>query len=111
MQESFDYGSEENAVYPNIRLPDEFYPGFREMTSKLYWQLNKASAAILEAIIMSLNLTDSEAALVRSLHTGYNNQLRLLHYPSVSDTTVEDENVSRLGTHRDGRDSIQDLCE
>lgn len=53
-----------------------------------YWTLEKAAQRILSAIALALNLTPEETQHLNSLHTGHNNQLRLLHYPSID---IEDD--------------------
>lgn len=53
---------------------------------------------------MSLNLTEKEAESVRALHTGHDNQLRLLHYPSISsEMLAKEKDIGRLGVHTDWR--------
>lgn len=59
--------------------------------------------AILEAFIMSLDLTEKEAESLRAIHTGYNNQLRLLHYPPVPREMLDDETIGRITAHTDSR--------
>lgn len=103
LQESYEVGSEENKVQYNIWLPEDVLPGFRSFTTELFWELNKTSNAILEALIMSLDLTDSEADSVRALHRGHDNQLRLLHYPAISSEMLKQKDVGRLGAHSDWR--------
>lgn len=53
---------------------------------------------------MSLNLTEKEAEAIHALHTGHDNQLRLLHYPSISGEMLDKEKrIGRLGVHTDWR--------
>ncbi|KAF1978149.1 putative leucoanthocyanidin dioxygenase [Bimuria novae-zelandiae CBS 107.79] len=98
VKEIYELGSDKNTLQYNIWLPEHVLPGFRDFTTKLFWELHKTSQAILEALIMSLDLTTEEADSVRSLNTGHENQLRLLHYPAVPNPTNEN---SRLGAHTD----------
>ncbi|KAF2009430.1 putative leucoanthocyanidin dioxygenase [Aaosphaeria arxii CBS 175.79] len=100
-KEAFDLGSEENRDEPNTWLPKGVYDGFREFTLKFYWELNKTSLAILDALIISLDLTDEEADRVRALHPGHDHQLRLLHYPPVARVEAADKLVTRMGAHTD----------
>jgi isopenicillin N synthase-like dioxygenase len=99
-KESYEIGSEANAVQYNIWLPEHVLPGFRRFTTDLFWELHKTAQALLDALIMSLELTQKEAEGIRSLLTGHENQLRLLHYPPVPNTT---QDFSRLGSHTDWR--------
>ena len=71
--------------------------------TKFYWELNKSAMSILEALISSIDLTEDEASNVRKLHTGHDNQLRLLHYPPIADDRLNDKRASRLGAHTDWR--------
>ncbi|EEA26496.1 hypothetical protein EYB25_003733 [Talaromyces marneffei] len=101
-KESYEIGSEDNLIQYNIWLPDDVLPEFRVFTTHLYWELNKTTNAILNALIMSLNLEEQEAEAVRALHTGHDNQLRLLHYPSISsEMLAKEKDIGRLGVHTD----------
>ncbi|KAF2785925.1 putative leucoanthocyanidin dioxygenase [Melanomma pulvis-pyrius CBS 109.77] len=100
-KESYEIGSEENKIQYNIWLPEEVFPGFREFTTKFYWELNKTAMFILDALILSLEFTEDEANNVRALHSGHDNQLRLLHYPPIESGRLEDQYASRLGAHTD----------
>jgi isopenicillin N synthase-like dioxygenase len=68
-----------------------------------YWKLNESANAILEALIMSLDLKAEEAESVRLLQTGHYNQLRLLHYPPMSRDMLENGKYGRIAAHRDFR--------
>lgn len=59
--------------------------------------------AVLDALIMSLELSEQEQNYVRNLHTGHDNQLRLLHYPPATQSQSKDLRQSRLGLHQDWR--------
>ena len=103
LQESYEIGSEENAEQYNIWLPESVFPGFRTFTTQLFWRLSETSMAILDALIMSLGLNVQEAAEIRKLHSGHNNQLRLLHYPPLSGEMLNRTDLTRLGEHTDWR--------
>jgi isopenicillin N synthase-like dioxygenase len=98
LKETFEIGSEENKANYNIWLPEDVLPGFREFALELFRELNVLSDAILEALMMSIGLSEEEAQTLRALHTGHDNQLRWAHYPPVKGDTSE---VSRLGAHTD----------
>ena len=53
--------------------------------------------------MIGVGFTEEEADYVRKLHTGDTNQLRLLHYPAMSQDMGQDGNQSRLGAHTDFR--------
>ena len=59
--------------------------------------------AILETLMMSIDLTDEEREHVRSLHSGHESQLRLSHYPAIPGDMLGDEDMVRLATHTDWR--------
>lgn len=97
-------GSEENQDEKNIWLPEEVLPGFKDFSLKFFWKMAKCTAGILEALILSLDLTEEEAQQVRALHPGYDHQIRMLHYPPMDDTWVaENKYASRIGAHTDWR--------
>jgi isopenicillin N synthase-like dioxygenase len=102
-QESFEIGSEENASQPNIWLPEEVLPGFRAWMTEFYWQLDGVAKAILQATAQGLELDDEDTAHLRKLHSGHNNQLRLLHYPPISAEQLEKQIVVRIPPHADWR--------
>jgi isopenicillin N synthase-like dioxygenase len=102
-KESYEIGSEENRVQYNIWLPEHTLPGFRHFSTRFFWELNKTAQLILDALIEALGLPDAEADAVRALHTGHDNQLRLLHYPPITDAMIDDKNLGRLGAHTDWR--------
>lgn len=102
-KESYEIGSEDDKVHYNIWLPEESFPGFKAWGLDLYWKLHETSMSILEALIMSLELTDEEAGEIKALHTGHDNQLRLLHYPPIGEARLQDRYASRLGAHTDWR--------
>ncbi|KAF2704180.1 putative leucoanthocyanidin dioxygenase [Pleomassaria siparia CBS 279.74] len=100
-KESYEIGSDENKVQYNIWLPEEVFPGFREFTTKFYWELNKTAMFILDALIFSMEFTENEVESIKALHSGHDNQLRLLHYPSIESSRLKDQYASRLGAHTD----------
>jgi len=59
--------------------------------------------AILEALMMGLELSGKEKEKVRALHTCHDHQLRLLHYPPIGEAQLKDKFVNRLGAHTDLR--------
>ena len=102
-QESYEIGSEENSVQQNIWLPEEVLPGFQSFMTNFYWELNKAARRILEALSLALSLTEAEKDHLFDLHSGHNNQLRLLHYPPISTEKLRRNVVARMPAHCDWR--------
>lgn len=98
-QESYEIGSESNDSQPNIWLPEHVLPGFREFTTKFYWECWTVAQDILRALAIGLNLPDEDYFL--RFHDGHNNQLRLLHYPPVPAAALESESSARMPAHTD----------
>ena len=63
-----------------------------------YWELHKTARLILEAMSLGLDLTEEEKARLLEMHSGENNQLRLLHYPPVSAEMIEKQVVARYAS-------------
>ncbi|TBU43594.1 thymine dioxygenase [Dichomitus squalens] len=98
VKESFECGWEENTVMPNIWLPEDVLPGLREACMDFYWTCHETEVQILRAITFALGI--SEDFLVKH-HHAHDNQLRLLHYPSVPAKDLEDEKITRIDAHSD----------
>ena len=98
-QESYEIGSEENDEQPNVWLPEETLPGYKEFMTKFYWECSRVSGEILRAIGTGLGFRDPE--FLPRLHSGHNNQLRLLHYPSIPAAELENESSARMPAHSD----------
>ena len=71
--------------------------------TKFYWELNKAARNILKALCLGLELADDETAAIFKIHSGHNNQLRLLHYPPVPAEQIESGVMGRMPAHSDWR--------
>ncbi|KAK5119842.1 hypothetical protein LTR85_007168 [Meristemomyces frigidus] len=98
-KESYEVGSEENPLQPNVWLPESTLPGFKEFTTKFYWECNKVAQSLLRAMALGIGLDDPEYLI--KYHTGHNNQLRLLHYPPVAAADLESKRVARMPAHSD----------
>jgi isopenicillin N synthase-like dioxygenase len=98
-KESYEIGSEENREQPNVWLPEETLPGFRQATSTFYWECNKVAQTILQALAMGVGLEDP--SYLMNFHSGHNNQLRLLHYPPVAAADLESGKAARMPAHTD----------
>lgn len=99
IQESYEIGSEENDDQPNVWLPEEVLPDFRNFMTDFYWECSQTSKEILKAIGTGLGLRDPEFML--KFHSGHNNQLRLLHYPPIPAAELEKETSARMPAHSD----------
>lgn len=100
-KESYEIGSEENDEQPNVWLPEETLPGFHDSTMKFYWECDKVARSILKAIALGIGLDEKDTEELLRFHSGYNNQLRLLHYPPVPAAELENGTVARMPAHSD----------
>ena len=57
--------------------------------------------AMLEALMMSIDFSDEECDAVRQMHSGHDNNIRLLHYPSMPEGKLGMAKMDRLQAHRD----------
>ena len=67
------------------------------MTS-FYWICFDAASKILRALALGIGLDEDH---LLKLHSGYCNQLRLLHYPSIPARVIEEAKVTRMPAHAD----------
>jgi isopenicillin N synthase-like dioxygenase len=98
-KESYEIGSEDNKEQPNIWLPEETLPGFKENMSTFYWRCNEVAQVVLRTLALGIGLED--VALLTGHHSGLNNQLRLLHYPPVAAAELESGRAARMPAHSD----------
>lgn len=87
----------------NIWLPENTLPGFRGFMTDFFWELHRFSSTILQCLALGLGLEDAEIETWRKLHTGHDDQLRLLHYPPIAPEILKRGNLGRLGSHTDWR--------
>ena len=71
--------------------------------TKFYWELDKAARRILEAVSLALDLSEAEKSHLFKLHSGHNNQLRLLHYPPILTEKLRKQVMARMPAHCDWR--------
>ncbi|KAI0770294.1 thymine dioxygenase [Fomes fomentarius] len=99
VKESFECGwHDARATMPNIWLPHGILPGFKEACLDFYCACHDAELNVLRAIAAGLGIADDH--LVK-YHNAHDNQLRLLHYPSVPADELEQDKVSRIDAHSD----------
>jgi isopenicillin N synthase-like dioxygenase len=98
IKESFEVGREDNPVMPNIWYPDGVLPGFQDACMDFYWACYDTEKQILKALALGFNLSED---YFLPFHTKADNQLRLLHYPSVPASVLEHEEASRIPSHAD----------
>ncbi|KAI9889681.1 MAG: hypothetical protein M1814_005082 [Vezdaea aestivalis] len=98
-KESYEVGSEDFEAQPNVWVPEDTLPGFKQFMTKFYWSCAEVAQRILKCIALGLGI-DDESLLLKS-HTGLNNQLRLLHYPPVAAELVRAGKIARMPAHSD----------
>ncbi|KAJ8105451.1 hypothetical protein ONZ43_g7423 [Nemania bipapillata] len=91
--------SEDFAQQPNVWLPEDVLPGFREFTTRFYWRCFDAAKELLRALALGIGLDDEDFFL--RFHSGVNNQLRLLHYPPVERERLARNEIARMPAHSD----------
>ncbi|KAI1349055.1 hypothetical protein F5Y01DRAFT_192925 [Xylaria sp. FL0043] len=101
VKESYEIGSEDFAQQPNVWLPSDVLPGFREFTTMFYWRCFDVARELLRALALGIGLDDDEEDFFLRFHSGVNNQLRLLHYPPVEVGKVVKGEVARMPAHSD----------
>jgi len=99
VQESYEIGSEHNHDQPNVWLPDEVLPGFRSYMTSFYWEMDSVANMLLRAIAIGIGMDDED--FFTRLHSGNNNQLRLLHYPPVPAANLKNGSIARMPAHSD----------
>lgn len=55
----------------------------------------------MDALLLGLDVPAEEAAEFKKLHSGHDSILRLLHYPSVDQSKVEERILARCPAHQD----------
>ncbi|KAI0851224.1 Clavaminate synthase-like protein [Daldinia vernicosa] len=98
-KESYEIGSEESKTQPNVWLPGDILLGFREFTTQFYWRCFEVAKDLLRALAIGVGLEDENFFL--RFHSGINNQLRLLHYPSIEAEKLSNDVVARMPAHSD----------
>ncbi|KAI0761932.1 thymine dioxygenase [Trametes elegans] len=98
VKESFECGWEQSATMPNIWLPDGVLPGFKEACLDFYWTCHETELNVLRALALGLGIPEGHLLLH---HNAHDNQLRLLHYPSVRAQDLQDAKIARIDAHSD----------
>ena len=98
-KESYEIGSDEYPDQPNQWLPEDVLPGFKDFTTEFYWECERFTRVLLQALALGIGL-DDDNFLVK-FHSGHENQLRLLHYPPLPAEKLEKEVMKRMPAHTD----------
>ncbi|KAJ3223974.1 hypothetical protein HK099_000458 [Clydaea vesicula] len=98
IKETFEIGKENpNGKFQNRWPDDEFGKKFKSTSLKFYDQMHKINVEIMKLLNFGLDLPEG---YLDSFVTDGDNNLRLLHYPSVEKKTLSKEN-KRAGAHCD----------
>ncbi|KAI8956960.1 Clavaminate synthase-like protein [Daldinia sp. FL1419] len=98
-KESYEIGSEDSQTQPNVWLPQDVLPGFREFMTQFYWECFRVAKELLRALAIGIGLQDEDFFL--RFHSGVNNQLRLLHYPPIEAGKLSNNLMARMPAHSD----------
>lgn len=98
VRESFAMGSQENPREPNVWYDEELLPGFREWSLGFYWECNRLTMQLFQAVALGIGLPEDSLS---KHHSGQENELRLVHYPSVPAQRLESGEAIRLAAHTD----------
>ncbi|KAL9610092.1 MAG: hypothetical protein Q9167_005171 [Letrouitia subvulpina] len=99
VKESYEIGSDSYASQPNVWPPSSLLPGFRTFMTDFYWLFHSNATMLLTALAIGLDLPSD--SFFQDFHSGHENQLRLLHYPSVPTSLLESGKATRLDAHSD----------
>ncbi|KAL2075851.1 hypothetical protein VTL71DRAFT_794 [Oculimacula yallundae] len=97
--ESYGIGSDENPELPNVWIDESILPGFRAFSLKFHAECWRSSELILRALSLGLGLPSEDSLL--NFHSSLENELSYRHYPPISEGTIRNGDVDRLGAHTD----------
>lgn len=97
-KESFESGNVHDTSQPNIWLPEDTLPGFREFMERYFLVCKDLVHAILDALSIALNVPEPGLS---PTHAKSLFQLRLLHYPSIAASELREKKRSRINAHSD----------
>ncbi|KAI5477286.1 UPF0676 protein [Pseudohyphozyma bogoriensis] len=98
-KESFEFGRENHPRTPNVIIPDEDLPGFREALNRYFAEGRLLQLRVMRAIAMGMPGVPSD--FFESYHSTSDNQIRLLHYPPLKTKELRAGEVGRIGEHTD----------
>ncbi|KAG6841591.1 hypothetical protein C0991_009347 [Blastosporella zonata] len=98
VKESFESGLEGDEAMPNIWLPEDVLPGFKDACLDFFSKGFELQEAILKALAVAFDLPEDYFV---QFHTKPDNQLRLLHYPSVPLEVLNSNKITRINGHSD----------
>ncbi|XDG08041.1 hypothetical protein ABKA04_007656 [Annulohypoxylon sp. FPYF3050] len=100
-KEHYDIGSDGELVHYNLWIDEHALPGFRTWAQGYYWQMEDLSKVVLEAMLEGLGIDEEAKKYILKVHTGHQNGLRLMHYPSAHESTIDRSSLTWCPTHTD----------
>lgn len=101
MQEHYDIGSDSETVHHNRWIDESILPGFRPFMKDFVGQLEQLHMDVLNAILLGLEVDPVAADYFRGLHTTHQSGIRLLHYPSMDESTIDRTSTTWCPVHTD----------
>ncbi|KAK5014088.1 hypothetical protein LTR60_003539, partial [Cryomyces antarcticus] len=98
VKESFESGNVDDKTQPNIWLPENKLPGFRDFAESFFIDCAALVHRVLSSIALGLGLP---ATFFERSHAHDLFQLRLLHYPPVSTSLLRSGARDRIAAHSD----------
>ena len=96
-KESFESGNTTDTSQPNIWPPSSSLPGFQEFMQSFFTDCSTLVHHVLHALSVALGLEQNLA----HTHSQSLFQLRLLHYPSIASSELQQGKRSRINAHSD----------
>ncbi|KAK6069831.1 hypothetical protein SCUP515_08844 [Seiridium cupressi] len=100
-KEHIDIGSEEEKVHHNLWIKEDALPGFRSYSVDLYSELERLSSAVLDAMLLGLEVDKKATDYIRKVHTAQQNGLRYIHYPSMRESAIDRSSTTWCPAHTD----------
>lgn len=97
-QESFDMGGANDELVDNLWPEEKALPGFRKFMEDFYEKAFKTELQILSALAIALGISEEH---LRSLHNRAENEFRILHYPAIPSSDLQDGSATRIAEHTD----------
>ncbi|KAJ5168647.1 uncharacterized protein N7482_004241 [Penicillium canariense] len=98
VKESFELGNENDERMPNIWIPDETLPGFRQFFTMFFETCYSVEQLLLRIIAVGMGLDEDYFV---KYHQNKTNQCRLLHYPAVEEELLRLGKAERIAAHSD----------
>ncbi|KAF9701017.1 hypothetical protein EKO04_000529 [Ascochyta lentis] len=97
-KESFESGNMDDASQPNIWLSESALPGFRSGMEGFFKECEALVHSVLDALSTALDVPD---AGLSATHAQSLFQLRILHYPPLAASELQERKRSRINAHSD----------